>query len=229
MKRVSSICLLLVFLSGAAVWALEKEGSTPEDLAAMKLPARSDMHVAVLPFWGREERQVRLARSCTMLNLMRHGFRLAPEGSKSLASVVRQTDAVLKRDAKWEPLARLDAHDVARLSKELGARWAIYGEFGDLHVRSEKGKVLPRKVCVIDLRLVLVDTKSGKILYWTRVKDSYSEGGGLWPAKASTLERRLLTRTLNGIFDDIASGLPDHYAGTEVTPQEVKRLAATIE
>jgi hypothetical protein len=221
MKRITiTCCLVLVLLSAAAAFAAEREGSTPEDLAAFNPPAPGEVYVAVLPFWGRDERQTTMARACAILNLMRHGFRLAPKGSSSLAAVVRQTDSAVRSDSEYEPLSRLEASDAARIGKAVGARWAIYGEFGELQTKSEKGKILPRKVSEIDLRLVLVDAATRETLYWSRIQDSHSGGFSLLK-KASSMERRLITRSMNAIFDDMAEGMPDHYVCSEVSPEEV--------
>jgi hypothetical protein len=229
MKRttIAFSLLLLVLCSGAALSG-EREGSTPEDLAALNPPPPNDVYVAVLPFWGRNETQTTLARACTILNLMRHGFRLAPSGSKSLAGVVRRTDSAIRDDSEYDPLSRLDGGDAARIGKALGARWAVCGEFGEMQTVSKDGKVLPRKISQIDLRLSLIDVGSGRVLYWSRVKDTHSGSFSLLK-KASSMERRLITRTVNGIFDDIAIGLPEHYTGSQVTPEEVKQLAASLD
>ena len=221
---IAASVLLVLVLGGLPGWAAEREGSIPEDLAARKPPHPNEIYVVVFPFWSRDETQSELARACVMLNLMRHRFRVAPKGATSLPSAARRTDAALKRDPEWEPLARLGPEDAARVGKTLGAQWAVYGEFGDLHTESEGGSVLRRKRGVIDIRLVLVDVESGDTLYWCRVKDSSSEGGGLWRAKASSIERRLVTQTINGMFDDIAAALPEHYAGPEVSQGEVREL-----
>ena len=229
MKRLTMVSLLLLLVLGSLpASTAEREGSLPEELAARKPPAPNDLYVAVLPFWSRDERQSETARACVLLNLMRHEFRFAPKGSPSLPVVVRRTDAALKKDSAWEPLARLDPALVARVGAALGARWAIYGEFGELHTTSEKGGILPRKVGVIDLRLVLVEVPSGEILYWSRVQDTGSGGGGLLPAKATSVERRLVTQTINGIFDDLATAMPEHHVGAEVTSEEVRRVVEAM-
>lgn len=215
--------LLLLALGCPPGLAAEREGSLPDDLAAHKPPPPGEIYVSVLPFWTREERQSDTARACIMLNLMRHGFRMAPRGCTSLSAVIRKTDAAIKNDRDWDPLARADTEGVTRVAKRLEADWAIYGEFGDLHTESEGGDILPRKTGVIDLRLFLVEVKSGEVIYWSRFMES-DGGGGWWPRKATSIERKLLTQAINTIFDDIAAALPDHYAGPEVTSEEVRLL-----
>lgn len=222
--RVVGALALLAVGGMAAAAEVDREGSLPDELAAHKPPVPNEISVCVLPSWSRHEGQREMARACTMLNLMRHGFRLAPGGCTSLSQVARKTDAALKRDPEWEPLVRLQAEDAARVGKTLGADWVMFGEYGDLHTESEGGGILPRKVGVIDFRFVLVEVKSGEVLYWSRVKDSEPSGGGLWPAKATSVERRAVTRTINEIFEDIAAALPEHYAGPEVTSEEVRML-----
>lgn len=227
MNRTSLIIVaLLVVLTSPSAFAFEREGSLPNDLAAVNPPPPNDVSVAVLPVWSRDAAQRELGRACTLLNLMRHGFRLAPRGSDTISALVRKTDHVLRNDAQWDPLTTLDPEDAARMGKALGATWVIYSEIGELHVKSEKRGLLPKKIGVIDVRVHLVDVDTAKILYWSRVQDSASCGG--WSSSASAIERRLLTRTLNTIFDDLATALPDHYAGAEVTPEEVQRLYETI-
>lgn len=224
MKRVVAVAAVVALaMGGLPVLALEREGSIPEDLMAKRPPHPNDVYVAVLPFWGMEDSQEDIGRACVMLNLMRHGFRLAPKGSRSLAEAARRTESALRRDPKYEPLARIEPADAARVGKAVGAQWAIFGEFGDLRTKSEKeGGVIPRKVGVIDVRLFVVDVDSGSVLFWSRVQDEFP--GGTWPVKATSVERRLVTRTINRIFDDIGAGMPEHYAGAEVTPEMVQKL-----
>jgi hypothetical protein len=218
------LLLFLLLLFGLPAWALEKEGSIPEDLMAKRPPAPSEVYVAALPFWAGNERQTEQARACVMLNLLRHGFKLAPSGSDSLATVARRTDRAIKSDPKREPLARIGQQDAARLGKELGARWVVYGEIGELRTQSEKG-FPPRKAGMIDLRLMLLDVPSGEIIYWSHVKDYGTGGSGFWQAKATAVERRLLTRAINLIFDDIAKALPEHYVSGEVAQETVRQIA----
>ncbi len=225
MKRLIVAAMPLFFILGCPpAFAAEREGSLPDDLAAHKPPAPGKIYVSVLPFWTRDESQSDVARACIMLNLMRHGFRIAPKGCRTLAAVARKTDAAIRRDSEWDPLARPETQDAARVGKALEADWAIYGEFGDLHTESEGGDILPRKVGVIDLRFLLLDVKSQKVIYWSRFMENDGGGGGLWPAKASSIERKLVTQAINTVFDDISAALPEHYAGAEVTSEEVRLL-----
>lgn len=224
-------CMLLglCLLGSMPVLAAEREGSLPQELAATQPPPPNEIYVAVFPFWSRDERQSEIGRACSMLNLMRHGFRMAPKGSSSLAAVARRTDTALRRDPEREPLARLQSQDVARVGKVLGAQWAVYGEFGELYTESEKDGILRRKAGVLDLRFQLVDVASGEVLYWSRIRDTSSAGGGLWAPRATSVERKLVTRAINSIFDDIATALPEHYTGGEVTSEEVRQLLEVLE
>ena len=223
MKRLMMAAMLVLLMFGCLpAFGEDREGSLPDDLAARKPPAPNEIYVSALPFWSRNESQSDIARACIMLNLMRHGFRMAPKGCSSLSSVIRKTDAAVKKDPKWDPLARPETDDVARVAKALEADWAIHGEFGDLHTESGEGSILPHKVGVIDLRFFLIDVKSGEVIYWSRFRENGS--GGLWPVRASSIERKLVTRAINAVFDDIASALPEHYAGPEVTAEEVRLL-----
>lgn len=229
MKHMTAAGMLgvLVLLALGSLPALggEREGTLPDELAAHKPPAPNDIYVAVLPFWTRNEEQSDVARAAIMLNLMRHGFRMAPQGCRSLAEVIRKADTALRRDPEWDPLARMDEKDAARVGRALGADWVMFGEFGDLRVESKGGGILPTKVGHADIRFVLVEAKSGKTLYWRRLGDSEeSGGGGAWPAKASSIERKLVTRAINEVFEDISAAVPEHYAGPEVTAEEVRRL-----
>lgn len=226
--KPSTAVLFLALVVVSAGWAKEREGSIPEDLAAKRPPRPNDLYVAALPFWAGDERHADLARAAVMLNLLRHGFKLAPSGSRSLAAVARRTDSEVRRDTKREPLARLEAKDAARLGKVLGAQWAIYGEVGDLHTESEGRTFAPRKTGVMDVRLAVVEVESGEILYWARVRDKLPGGNGLWTAKATSIERRLLTQTVNEIFDDIGKGLPEHYVSAEVSQETVRQVAESL-
>ncbi len=227
MNRTSLlIAALLVVLTSLPVLAFEREGSLPRDLAALDPPRPNDIYAAVIPFWARDEAQRELGRACTLLNLMRHGFPLAPSGSQTVRELVRRTDQALRNDPQWDPLGPIEPDDAARIGKALGAEWVIYGEIGELQVKSEKGGLLPKKFGIIDLRLHLIEAATGKTLYWSRLQDTASCGG--WSSSSSTIERRLLTRTINTIFDDLATALPEHYTSSEVTPEEVQRLYETI-
>jgi len=227
MNRTSLlIATLLVVLTSLPAFAFEREGSLPSDLAALNPPPPNDISVAVLPFWSRDEAQRELGRACTLLNLMRQGFRLAPSGSETVTALVRKTDQALRNDSQWDPLATIEPEDAARIGKALGAKWVVYGEVGELQVKSEKRGLLPKKAGVIDLRLHFIEVATGKTLYWSRIQDTASCGG--WSSSAGAIERRLLTRTVNTIFDDLATALPQHYIGAEVTPEEVQRLYETI-
>jgi len=219
--------IVLILTCLPPVFAAEWEGSVPADLAKTRPPTPNNIRVAVLPFWARDDDESNMARACLMLNLLRHGFRMAPPGCRSLTDVARQTDAALRNDRSWDPLARLEASDVARIAAALDADWAVYGQFGELHTES-KGSVLPEKTGVLDLHFILVDVKHKKTIYWTRVQDTYSNNK-LWPNKASSIERKLVTRTLNAIFDDIALALPEHYSGSEVTSDEVLDLMGAMQ
>ena len=220
------IAALLVVLTSLPAVAFEREGSLPSDLAALNPPQPNDISVAVLPFWSRDKAQNELGRACALLNLMRHGFRLAPSGSETVPALVRKTDQTLRNDPQWDPLATIEPKDATRIGKALGAEWVIYGEIGELHVKSEKRGLLPKKAGVIDLRLHVIDTATAEALYWSRIQDTASCGG--WSSGASAIERRLLTRTVNTIFDDLVTAIPKHYIGAEVTPEEVQRLYETI-
>jgi len=77
----------LCLLGSMPVLAAEREGSLPQELEATQPPPPNEIYVAVFPFWSRDERQSEIGRACSMLNLMRHGFRMAPKGSSSLAAV----------------------------------------------------------------------------------------------------------------------------------------------
>ncbi len=227
MNRTSLlIAALLLALASLPALAFEREGSLPSDLAALNPPTPNDISVAVIPFWSRDDTQRELGRACTLLDLMRHGFRLAPSGSETVRALVRKTDQALRNDPQWDPLATIEPEDAARIGKALGAKWVIYGEVGELRVKSEKRGLLPKKAGVIDLRLHLIEVATGKTLYWSRIQDTASCGG--WSSSSSAIERRLLTRTLNTIFDDLATALPQHYTGAEVTPEEVQRLYEAI-
>ncbi|MCJ7750433.1 MAG: hypothetical protein MUQ65_04995 [Armatimonadetes bacterium] len=226
MKRAIWLVALLSLLAGLPALAFEREGSLPTDLAALNPPQPNDISVAVLPFWSRDEAQRELGRACILLNLMRQGFRLAPTGSETVPALVRKTDQALRNDSQWDPLATTEPEDAARIGKALGATWVVYGEVGELQVKSEKRGLLPKKAGVIDLRLHFIEVATGKTLYWSRITDTASCGG--WSSSAGAIERRLLTRTINTIFDDLATALPDHYTGAEVTPEEVQRLYETI-
>jgi len=227
MNRTSLlIATLFVVLTSLPALAFEREGSLPADLAALNPPPPNDVSVAVLPFWSRDDTQRELGRACILLNLMRHGFRLAPSGSQTVPALVRKTDQALRNDPHWDPLAPIQPEDAARIGKALEAKWVVYGEIGELHVKSEKRGLLPKKTGIIDLRLHLIDTATGKTPYWSRIKDTASCGG--WSSSGSAIERRLLTRTVNTIFDDLATALPQHYVGAQVTPEEVQRLYETI-
>lgn len=215
-------------LAGGLAPAAEREGSIPEDLAARKPPKPNDLYVAVLPFWAIEPRQADTARACVLLNLLRHGFRLAPRGAPNLAALVRQTDSAVRRDPAREPLARLEAQDAARIGKRLGADWVVYGEVGDLHTQSEKGGLMARKLGVVDLRLAVVETSTGEVVFWARVQDAMSGSTGLFRAKATSLERALITRTINAIFDDIGRGMPEHYTSSPVTSELVRQTTDLI-
>jgi len=230
MKRWMAVTVLALATLGAMpAGAMEREGSIPEDLAARKPPRPNDLYVAVLPFWSADGKQGEVARACVMLNLMRHGFKLAPKGSPSLAAAARRTDAAIRRDPKWEPLARLETADAARVGKSLGAQWVIFGEFGDLKTQSQKsGGILPRKIGVIDIRLLVADTASGETIYWNRIRDTASGSTGLFRAKATAIERRLVTRAVNTIFDDIGTAMPDHYTGAEVSQEMVRQVVEAM-
>jgi len=229
MKRWS-IAIVAWFLLQTALYAraADREGSTPEDLAAKNPPHPNEVYVAALPFWASEESHRDLAQTCVMLNALRHGFKLAPSGSRSLAVAARRTETAVKRDGKVEPLARLEPKDVARIGGKLGAQWAIYGEVGDLHSESQGGALARKKTGTIDLRFFLVDVKSGEVLYWTHIQDSGQGSNRLFPAKASAVERKLLTQTLNAIFDDISEALPEHYISAEVTDEMVREAAESF-
>jgi hypothetical protein len=213
---------LLAFV-GLAALAAEREGTLASDFAQLRPPEPNKVRVAVLPFWGRDETQRQLGRSCVLLNLLRHGFLLVPRGCRNLSEVMRKTDRALSEDPKWDSLATVEPAEAARVGKAIGADWVIYGEIGELQVRSEKSGVVPKKEGVIDLRLTLVDAATGKTLYWSRVQDSGSFGGAIFGSGSSSIERRLLVRTTNSIMDDLASALPEHYLGAQVTPEEVQR------
>ena len=228
-KAIGFIVLAVCLLGSMPVLAAEREGSLPQELAAKQPPPPNEIYVAVFPFWSRDDRQTEVGRACSMLNLMRHGFRMAPKGSSSLGMVARRTDTALRRDPECEPLARLQPEDIARVGKALGAQWAVYGEFGDLHTESEKDGILRHKAGVLDLRFQLIEVASGDVLYWSRIRDTASSGGGLWAPRATSIERKLVTRAINSIFDDIGTALPDHYAGAEVTSEEVRQLLEVLE
>lgn len=221
MKTALLLITLLLVLSCLPV-AAEREGTLPVDLAALNPPRPSEVHVAVLPFWARDDVHREQGRACTILNLMRHGFRLAPAGSNTISNMVRKTDYAIRHDSQWDALGRITPEDAARIGKTLGASWVIYGEFGELQVQSEHKGLIPKKEGVIDLRYNLVEVKTGKTLFWSRLQDTASCGG--WPTSSSAIERRLLTRTINNIFDDMMTAFPEHYVGAEVTPEEVQRL-----
>jgi hypothetical protein len=226
MKRLLLLTAVLLSIVCLPAPAAEREGTLPVDLAALKPPRPNDVHIAVLPFWARDEGHRELGRACTILNLMRHGFRFAPAGSARISNMVRKTDYAIRNDAEWDPLGRTTPADAARIGRALGARWVIYGEFGELQVQSSRNGLIPKKEGVIDLRFNLVETETGKTLFWSRVQDTGSCGG--WPTSASAIERRLLTRTINSIFDDMVTAFPEHYVGAEVTPEEVQRLYENI-
>lgn len=229
MKRATAAVALMLLAMGAGLaGAAEQEGSAPQDLAQRKPPRPNDVYVAVLPFWGVVEGQSTVARACVMLNLMRHGFRIAPKGSASVRAAARATDVAVRRDPEYEPLARMEVEDAARVGRALGADWVIYGQIGELRTESAGGEILPQKVGVLDLRLWLIEARSGQVLFWRRTRDTVP-GGGPWPAKASAIERRLLTKTINEIFEDISAAMPDHYVGAEVTPEMVLELVTAME
>jgi len=221
MKTVLRWGVLLIMLSCLPA-AAEREGTLPVDLASLNPPRPGEVHVAVLPFWARNDVHREQGRACTILNLMRHGFRLAPAGSNTISNMVRKTDYAIRNDSQWDALGRITPADAARIGQALGARWVIYGEFGELQVQSERKGLIPKKEGVIDLRYHLVEVETGETLFWSRVQDTGSCGG--WPTSSSAIERRLLTRTINSIFDDMMTAFPEHYVGAEVTPEEVQRL-----
>jgi len=226
MKRILCLVVLIGLLAGLPAYAFEREGSVPDDLAAVNPPKPNDTYVAVLPFWTRDDLQSELTRCAILLNLMRHGFRLAPAGSQTIRNLVLKTDQTLRNDPDWNALGPNDPKEAARIGKALEAKWVIYGELGELQAKSEKGGILPKKLGVVDLRFRLIDTATGKVLYWTRIQDEASAGG--WTSSSEAIERRLLTRTINTIFDDLATALPDHYTCSAVTPEEVQRLYETL-
>jgi hypothetical protein len=226
MKRIAVLVILLGLFAGLPAHAFEREGSVPDDLAAFRPPQPNDIRVAVLPFWTRDDAQSDLVRCAVLLNLMRHGFRFAPPESQTIRNLVLKTDQALRNDTDWNLLGPNEAKDAARVGKALEAKWVIYGELGELQARSEKGGIIPKKYGIVDLRFHLVDTATGKELYWTRIQDQASAGG--WSSSSDAIQRRLLTRTINTIFDDLATALPDHYTCSAVTPEEVQRLYETI-
>ena len=217
-------CLVLVILLGSVpVEAIEQEGMTWEELAANNPPQAAGTSVAVMPFWATNERQTELARGAVLLNLLRLGFQLVPEVG-SLAAVAAETDNAVEADTEREPGARLGRQDATRVGQLLGAQYAIYGEIEALRTDMHRRFFRNRKVGAIDIRFVIVNTESGEILYWTRIQDTGSGGTGFWAAKATSIERRLLVRTVNHIFDDIARALPGHSIGPEVTQEQVQEF-----
>jgi hypothetical protein len=203
MKHVTTAGMLgvLVLLALGSLPALagEREGTLPDELAAQKPPAPSEIYVAVLPFWTRNEEQSDVARAAIMLNLMRHGFRMAPPGCRSLAEVVRKADTALRRDPEWDPLARMEEKDAARVGRALEADWVMFGEFGDLHVESKGGGIIPTKVGHAEIRFVLVEAKSGKTLYWRHLGDSEESGlSRERSTRCSRISRRRCRSTMPG-------------------------------
>ena len=222
------MALVLLAVGGTPGWAVEREGSKSEDLAARKPPPPSKVSVVALPFSASNERQSEQARGCVMMNVLRHSFSLAPSGEKSVVGVARRIDRALKETAEKDPGARLKLEEAVRVGKVLGAQWVIYGEVEDLRTEASRSMLRLRKVGTIEIRLVVADVASGEILYWSRVEDTGSGGGGILKAKASTVERSLLTRTINRIFDDMVTALPEHYVGPEVTQEEVRQFVEAM-
>ncbi len=224
-RLLGILAVYAVMLGAGTVPALatEQEGSKWEDLAARKPPPPTQVSVLVLPFWARDQRHVELVRGCLFLNLKRHGFKLAPE-APSATEIAVKTDEAVKADPDREPGARIGRADAIRLGKKLGAQWVIYGEVERLQTEMHERLFRTRKVGAIDIRVAVVDIGTGEILYWRRVKDTGSGGSGFWAAKATAVERRLLTRTVNYIFDDMAKALPKHTSEPEVTEDAIQEF-----
>lgn len=212
MKKL--ICLLAcVVTSSAALAGSQREGTAPETFAATNPPAPSEVKVAVLPFWAANQRQIEIARGAILLNLQRHRFGIVP-ATASLVVCAQETDRVVKADAQREPGARIQREDAVRLGRQLNARWVIYGEV-------EKLECDISHRAAIDLRLVILDVASEKILYWVRWQDTGSRSGS---AKRSSNERRIAVQTINLTFDELKGALPPHKMGPEVTEEQVRQF-----
>ena len=205
----------------AAAQAQVEEGTTRAEWAASKPPAPSEVSVVVLPVWAENRRHTMLAMGSVMLNLRRHGFQVLPE-EKSLPAVAAKVEEAYKADTQHEPGTRVALADAVRLGKHFGARWVVYGEVEELETTYHRRIFRTRRVAGITLRLVVADVESGLVIFWRKVKDHGSGDTGFWNAKATSIERRMMTRTMNRLFDDIAGGLPRHPTLTEVTQEDLQ-------
>ena len=247
----------MLLLAGSPRYAageVQSEGTDWKHLAAQmrrvrqvgdeSQPAPSTVSIAVMPFGASRsqliqvpqteaERQVEIPRGCVILNLQRHGFKILPEGpSLSLVPGLMDKAMDLKADDKisgqWSREQAVDA------GKKVSADWVAYG---DRLVRIDYKTSDPpfprvKKVVRVSLHLVLVDVRSGEVLYWRRVEHaaqgSSTTKGMSWDQEDARIGRTLLLQMTNSIFNDIAKALRKHEIGPEVTRKDLEQLIGAM-
>jgi len=207
--------------------AYESKGSSSIDAAKACPDGVTSVSVAVLMFDGPSDRASELARGSVLLNLQRHGFTLHP-AAETLGEMMRRIDAAvdaLPADKGAEPGAENMTRQAASAAgTELGADWVIYGLVRELRADTRESFFATRRIGVVDVQLNIIEVATGNILYWARAKDDGSCGVGIANAKGSSLERRIMTRTVGHIFDELMKALPEHETGPEVTHEQVQQF-----
>ena len=232
--------LLCLSLVAGAVDAAERQGTKWETFAERELAAPADISVAVFAFpvdpllWTQRTMDARtlaeVPRVAIALNLKRHGFAILPE-TESLVSLAQATDEAVE-EAPPSPARRPPSAERARaMGEKLGADWVIYGEYSfntDYDVRSKVLSASLVKFVRVMLHIVVLETESGDVIYWSRIEDSTrgssTKHGMDVNAEDLRFARELILKSTNTIFDDIARALPEHRAGKAVILEHVDEL-----
>jgi hypothetical protein len=226
MQRLLCTLFLAVTLLGFANAEPKRQGSAVSALAQRGPIKPGELKAVVLPFWADKPHQVELARGAVMLNLVRLGFPLVP-AAPSLPITAQQVSQAVANDPQKEPAARLQREDATRIGRKVKADWVVYGELEKLQTSRHTRIFSNRKIGAIDLRLVILDVASGEIIYWTRWQDTGS-GGFSWSEKATTIERQLLTRTVNGMFEELRPTLSPLPAAEAVKEEDVQGFVTAM-
>jgi len=217
------VVVAVVALLGSA-FALELEGTPPLAWRQKPLPPPSEVTVVVLPFWfsgttGRP--QAEMVRGTVLLNLQRHGFRLAP-AARTLAEIARATDRLVELvevepERRREPGVRLDRELAIQVGRKAGADWVIYG--GVENLRTDPVRFLPARTGTINMLFVFASVSTDE--WFDRQPRKSEKLWTFWRWKGAHIEREMARRAVEGIFQDLVTAFPPQSVEREVREEDI--------
>ena len=198
-----------------------EQGSTPEEIAALKLPAPNTLKVAILPFHdvSGSISHVRMATVANYLLWQREGFQMLP---------VLAGFKAIEADKDLEPGLPLRRGEAANLGKVLGADWVVYGEVTELRHYVKSGIFKSGKYLIAGIRISVVDVKSGETIYWHQRSDKTGGTGGSANKHAATLKRRGAVIASMNALKPLFAAFPPHTVTNGDTPGS-SEVAAMVE